>query len=175
MGQSESSSANSCSSIAPKDEKQKAEPTFVEVMQKRAIDAQANHNAVIEAMLAEDLTETARIKDVLDCVEILLKLMVEKADKGQREFSCELKSPLFVAAWSRAHAAYVPGVYYETSFSSRLMQHAQLVAQEFSKRTAIPVLSSDDFDRSYRNKSGCQTYDKHLHDGYSRVGFRVRY
>lgn len=155
-------------------EKLKPEPTFVELMQTRAIEAQQKHNAAIEKIISEELTEEARAADILVCVEDLLQLMIKQVDLGQRELCCEFKSPLFTTTWEKVKAASVPGVFYKTSFSSRLMQHAKLATEEFSRRTKIPV-SPEDFSTFYRTKIGCQVDYNGVHDGYNRVGFWVRY
>ena len=127
MGNSESTTDKK---VTPK------EPSFVEILQCRATEAEAEKKADMQIALAKLLTEEARAKDIVACVDAVLVHMVSLSGIGERYFTNYVfTSNLFKEAWRITHDE-VP------EFIDLEKMHYAAIVHEITRRTGIKSVSN---------------------------------
>jgi hypothetical protein len=120
-------------------------PTFAEILEKRATEAQARSAATVEAFLDSELTEAARAADVVHCVDAIVARMLKAADAGRRHpAELSMQSPLFGHVYAKAVLVLDEAARYRLSdyVQLRLKRHVADIEVAFSKRTQFAIFPS---------------------------------
>lgn len=119
-------------------------PTFIELMQKRAQEAQDKEVALVDAVLDALLTKEARAQDVTHCVNSLMTFIDGRTGKGLMKFDHKKLSPLMAQAWKN-------GIQDEATRAQvyiRQDAHFDAIRNEFMRRTGLKQCKGE---YEYRN------------------------
>ncbi len=112
-------------------------PSFVEVLQQKADEAQLKKIADIEIILNLEFSDDDRSKDIQSCTERMISFMTTQAETGQRKMCGIIESKLIVSIWEKTKESQKNDQKIYTFVSNRIDSHIRTISQEFSKRTGL--------------------------------------
>lgn len=119
--------------------KEPVEPTFLEVMRQKAIKAEMENNAAIEAVLAAELTPEKLALSEAAAVEWVIQRIDENAAKATTSFEISVDIKLFVETWRKVEPLLTESKKESKLFDIQLKMRAETIQKEVAKRTGLVV------------------------------------
>ncbi len=161
MGQGSSSNEEAKKAIEPQ------APSFVQVLQMRAVDAKAKNKSAVEVSLDAIFSNEAKINDVKLCVDHLVAFVLAQADKGIRSIDEVRKSPLLLEAWI-IHKNDI----YASTYLDKEEAHFCAIRREFADRTGLKSFHNDK-DRLFRDGSAPRFLISRSNEGYGNFSIKI--
>jgi hypothetical protein len=117
--------------------KELAEPTFLDVMRQKAIKAEMDSNAAVEAVLVAELTPEKLANSEAAIVEWVIRCIDAYAAKASTSFAITGGVTLFLDTWKKVEPLLIEGKEESKLFDVQLKMHVEAIQKEVAKRTKL--------------------------------------